>query len=412
MLSRESKLRIRHFLRRLGPPLAFALTISFIAFALVSYAMNASGQKQELETLSRFFAVRGPRPAPSNVVLAVIDDKTLSDLRGKVTPREKFPRIYSATALAKINSAQPKVVILDVKIPEEKDSPEADAIFERELREHRVSIWSGEIPQSGAELLGTDKFISVTNPSDERFVKAAKMSLRMWTSSSFGVRYELALTKNRMSSVSDQFVLIKPLTELAKLPTYTPGVYDFINFYGPKNTINRVSLSSILAMDQATLMNSFKDKVVLFGFQSVDQGLGGISDKDEYPVSVSDSTMFGVEIHANIAGNLLDGSFIKRASPQDESLYLFLVLLCMSAVGIKLSPEKTVSLIFSFAVLYTIVAYQLFSHFNVWLCGVFAVWIASFLICIASAFWHYWYLKKLSKVWDGMFDFELEGVER
>ena len=85
-----------------------------------------------------------------------------------------------------------------------------------------------------------------------------------------------------------------------------------INFLGPPGTIPTVSYYQALKPSQFLSQNTFKDKLVFIGSTA---GLSSDPNRPDHfrtPFSQAGSRMSGIEIHANIAYNLLHGSYIKQ----------------------------------------------------------------------------------------------------
>ncbi|NDC36556.1 MAG: CHASE2 domain-containing protein [Proteobacteria bacterium] len=405
--SKETELRVRRALKTAARLGGFGLLSFAVAFVLATYQRTDDGQRKELATLQQFYSLRPYRPPPAQVVIASIDEQTYADFHDQISVRDKFPRALTAEALERIQSAAPALLVLDLKLPREQDDPAADARIEAQIRARPTTIWSGELPASDDSPVGLSGFPTIRIPSDERFSRAAAMELSMWTRHRFGVRYELTLSSDQKIPLEKRIVLLPALRDLSGLPVHVPGDFDLINFYGPRGTIQKVSVSRILRMSPAELGEAFGGKVVLMGYHNLDHG-GAKQDKDEFPVAVSSQTMYGVEIHATIAGNILDGSAIKRLPEQQEATYLYLALLLLTVAALALRPEWSIPFVLLIGLGYHIAAYQAFSHYQLWLPGVRLLWIGALLISIAGMLYHYLYLKRLARVWQDTFDFELE----
>src|SRR5262249_29613086 len=157
-----------------------------------------------------------------------------------------------------------------------------------------------------------------------------------------------------------------------------PGPKDLINFYGPKGTIKRMSLFAILAADSEMLRQELGNKLVLVGFQSITRERGQM-DKDEYEVPVSDRPMFGAEIHATIAANLIDHSWLRRFPVSIELCILYTASLLMGAFAVSLRPEKSAPVIACFLASAVLVVYRLFAVYGYWIPGLGALLIAGFV---------------------------------
>jgi adenylate cyclase len=122
------------------------------------------------------------------------------------------------------------------------------------------------------------------------------------------------------------------------IPKYSPSSF-LINYYGPVKTIRYVPFSQVIddetfqtkderdlgesinVFDEAS-MKLFKNKIVIIGSTMAEE-------RDDHPTPMknlndpSHSTrMNGVEIHATVIQNILDRSFIEKADPAIETIFL------------------------------------------------------------------------------------------
>jgi CHASE2 domain-containing sensor protein len=159
------------------------------------------------------------------------------------------------------------------------------------------------------------------------------------------------------------------LVELAKLDIKAPGPNDLINFYGPAGTFERLPLYRLIGKDTSAARAVLHDKIILLGYQSLSRGRG-VTNKDEYDVTVSRSPMFGLEIHANIVGNLIDRSWLRRPSPKVEQMRLFLATLFVVGLAMHLERTKGVALaVLAGCSSVALDYYILFAH-QYWLSGI------------------------------------------
>src|SRR4051812_8280193 len=112
---KELKYRAKHLWLKWARPLAQGLVALLVALASVEFWNTESGQKLDLWALNNFFEMRGPLSPPNDVVIVAIDDQTYKEL--DISTRLPFPRRFMAEALENIVRADPKVLILDARIP-------------------------------------------------------------------------------------------------------------------------------------------------------------------------------------------------------------------------------------------------------------------------------------------------------
>jgi CHASE2 domain-containing sensor protein len=78
-----------------------------------------------------------------------------------------------------------------------------------------------------------------------------------------------------------------------------------INFYGPAGTFRRLSLTDIINGDYPP--EFFQNRYVLVGLTAT-----GIVDEVATPFSQDRNRMPGIEVHANVLENLLDGTMVRE----------------------------------------------------------------------------------------------------
>jgi adenylate cyclase len=403
-LSRELKYAVKQLKRRFQGPL-FQAGLAFV-FAFLAIVVFASpvGQRLELILLRTFFSLRGPLPAPSDVMLVAIDDRSYQVLGASTN--FPLPRRYIATALEVIQAATPKVTILDAKIPEERlIDPQADARIEAALRMGKVSIWDGVGVASAA---GEEE---LALPSEERFRKAATMELPMRLYSSLD---QLVYIGNPSPSaakatLSERVWHVRPLTEIAgiEIPEAGPGVRDLINYYGSPGTINSISLHELVQGNTASLQEKLRDKVVIVGYRSLHVGRG-LQAKDEMYTPVSSSGMYGVEIHAHILGNLIERSWLKRLSLENELLFIAISVLILTSFVMRYPRPLTLAVSAFILAVVCVADYLAFTLWQCWLGGV-ANLVAVFIVAAGvSSVFYFLRSEAYRRYLDQTFSFERE----
>lgn len=395
---------LKYKLKRFLHAYAYAISgsaIAFIfAFGMAYFSRGSLAERLNLFVLQQFYDIRGERPAPEDVVIASLDDDTYAKLG--ISPRLPFPRSVTASVLERLAAAKPGALIIDASIPPEGLDKDAEDRIEAALRASPSTIWSGKSPSAFARDATEHKVSSI--PSDERFIKAAKMELPMLLLSSQGYRYLLTLDMSKTAKVSDRVPLSRPIMELAERKIRVPSPFDLINFYGPQGTIKRVSFTEVLSLPEDKLREFFENKIVFFGYQSV-QRERGTSDKDEFNIPLSPSLMFGVEIHANIAGNLLDGSFLSVPSRITALNVIYLAAMLFAMFSFYLKPEKSTPLVTGIVVLFAIFSYYAFSKYHFWMAPSFVI-LAGFLSVTLGWLFHYVILNRFKAYYDWAHDFE------
>jgi CHASE2 domain-containing sensor protein len=117
----------------------------------------------------------------------------------------------------------------------------------------------------------------------------------------------------------------------------TPSPRDLIKYYGSARENARVvSYWEMFEKMAPAEEASFKDAVVFVGLLL--RADTGVAQKDSYLSPFGGEMVFGVEVHATIAGNLLEQSWIRRPSRALELAAVGLVGGVATFIGLSYSP--------------------------------------------------------------------------
>jgi signal transduction histidine kinase/ActR/RegA family two-component response regulator len=134
-----------------------------------------------------------------------------------------------------------------------------------------------------------------------------------------------------------------------------------INYYGGSGTFHQISMADVI-FGNSRPETFYKDKIVLVGITAT-----GLADTILNPFSENGRGMSGVEVHANIVNNLMDGSHIRKFDDLTWSLiviaFSFIVILL---TGLVIHKRLLFLYFFSFALL-PIAFFLSFVKFFIWL---------------------------------------------
>ena len=369
----ELRYKLKQMTRKGYRPLLQVVLIFFISFSGINFWLSTAGQKLDQWVALQFFQHRGPRPPPADVVLVAIDDITYQKFG--LSPNYPVPRSMIGEALMEIAKAAPKVAILDAAIPPERTiDPAGDDKIEAALKSGPFTIWSGKVPDNLTKNQG-----QIQIASDERFRKAARMELPMTVSSSDGIVWLISENPKEPKDLFEQIPIARPLAEIANYSLERPGTLDLLNFYGPSGSVNQISVSELIQGATEATRAKLKDKVVIAGYQSIVYARG-TSGKDELHISASRETMYGVEIHAHIIGNLIEKSWLRSAGFNTTRIYLFIAGAVIASVCIFLSPWWSVPIVSVIALSAIGFSYREFSNLR-WIPGIGTI----LMLCIFGA---------------------------
>ena len=118
-------------------------------------------------------------------------------------------------------------------------------------------------------------------------------------------------------------------------PNSLPTSRDFINFYGPAGAIPSYGLWQLLDQDNPPPREAFENKIVIMGRRLFSSPEVSLTENFRTPFH---SNTFGVEIHATIAGNLIQQNWIRRFSPSTERFFLFMLAGILTYALLSLRP--------------------------------------------------------------------------
>ncbi len=301
---------------------------------------------EEESLLNLFFNIRGIENSPDEIAIVNIDDTSFKTL--KLSAKRTFPRELLGEALIEIQKDKPKVVILDLKAS-------YDELEEKGTLRIVEALKMGPAVLAAPPIENTDD----TFKSDERISEVAAMELPLTVNGAFGVTSNLGIATSSEEGQFDAFPLLKPLTKLVKSNIVTPDYRGIINFYGPAGTIKNFPVWQLVSDKRMVPKEFFKDKIVFVGYNS-ELTMRGVTNKEVFKVTAPGQNMYGVEIHATIAGNLLDNSWIRRLPPEVESITIMLLLFILILGIFFLEPLSAVIFVTSFTGLWFVGSYLAF----------------------------------------------------
>lgn len=346
--------------------LTIVLLVFSVAVPFYVLWMSGPGISTDQWFLKQLFAIRGSIPPPQDVVLIGIDDESFAELNE--SPRWPLPRKHFAAALENVVAAEPKVIILDLTALVEERDPDADARIVAAMRRGKVTLGKGWIGQEQKEQM--QEYVLLADP---KFSDAAAKTLEMLLQFEKGVAWRIARYREGIKASTDQqYQFLPVLRDLAGYNIEPPEPQNLINFYGPPGTIHRVPFHQLVNPGAEQVASRLRDKIVLMGFQSVAR-MRGHMYQEEFAIPVSGSPMYGVEIFATIAGNLIEGSSIKRLPKLIEGLILFFVLVTIIVTSLilsyRLSLWKGIAIGIGLGVLYCALSIILFLQASFFLPG-------------------------------------------
>ena len=341
------------------------------------------GQGIDRWVLQQFFSLRGKLTPPEDIIIVGRDQGML----------EKYglplPRAVIADGLEKIVQGDLKLLIVDASLPQDGAEPEADKRIARAFASVPTVIGAGKFY--------TDEGEALTFGSDSIFQEAASFEIPMTFPGDQGVVSRIAIDRSKEASLYQRVPLAQALPPGSIAADMTPpGQFDLINFYGPAGTVRHISLQDLIDGDLEYAKEQLKDRIVLVGGNFGEKS-SKIENSDEFFISASPDTMYGVEIHATIVGNILEQSWIRQLDSIHTVAIFYCCVVFIFLLIFFLHPFLAYMLIGLMLVLLTVLNYLLFSWQLVWSGGLGTVWLVAILSIILTGIYKRYCLKGVQR---------------
>lgn len=341
------RVRTRRLWRKLDlrvKRLAFGVVL---AFAHALFFASGYGVELEPKILEYWFSLRGPVESSKKVILISINNGSYSALGASVLA--PWPRPLMTELLRELAAQEPARVILDFFFVEQT-SQEDDQSLAQAMKGVPLVIGRYEettllrLPDSAPQ-----KRVTSYNPLGifkENAKKVVTLQLNLETGK---IRY---LSRFHVKP-HEQLPMLAALDDLLPADFHPPGLYDFINYYGPAGSISSVPIEDVLLRRSSLPADLFRGKIVLVGLEANTSALP--VGKDSFYTPASPLPIYGVEIHATIASNLLESDWIRRISRERETIILTLLAiiaaLFITARSLALASIGLCALVLCWAVL-------------------------------------------------------------
>jgi adenylate cyclase len=352
------------------------------------------GERFELQGLDILFNVRGKAPPPSDIVVVALDESSYEALG--VPLNAIWPRRYHAKLLTLLHELGAKKVLFDVLFSS-PSTHEQDKELAEAMRQLPVVLGVDVKTTVESGVAVVQQIIPVGT------LKAAASGLGLVGYSEvqgFVRTFHRDVSRAGLES-------LKSLGEAAldQHPHALPGDSDLINFYGPRGTLSTLSVEDILSLDpevdpdpdaaisgiaekaKTLLRTRIAGKIVYVGLAFKTEF--GASQKDSYrtPFQTGGGT-FGVEIHATVAGNLIDGNWIRRYSAGIEQGVLSCLTLILCTLIFRMRPDWAGVLVVGFVLLWCLTCYLAFTA-HLFLPGLFLCSVVLPSTYLASTLYYY-----------------------
>lgn len=376
--------------------LQFCLAAVFALFHSLLF-LSPWGEMLEMRFLDLWFHIRGPAAPPVDVVVVAMDEESYGALG--ISMHSSWPRETHAALLERLKKAGARKVVFDVLFLGASADSSVDQKLAEAIRKIPTVLGAdyGQIEEAThireglllpTELLreAAQKVALVGLPEEAGTVR------RFLTQRTELTRGYLSLAEAALDSQPDA-------------SQRWPGPRDMILYYGPPRTIPTYSYYQALESEFPLPAAAFQNKIVFVGL-----GLRtelGPAQKDAYLTPYSKKgRMFGVEIHATAAANLMSGEWIRRESRRNETGLLAFFAFALVFVLFQLKPVSGGVSLGSLILGWPCLAYLFFKA------GIFIPGAALCLVVLPTAYLGstlttYWITKKQERRLERAFQFYL-----
>lgn len=308
---------------RRSPRAALLLAVGLASVA-VALALAAAGalDRAELRSYDLRLELRGDRQAPADVVIAAIDDRTLSELGVRQISRADHARLIERVA-----AARPRLIAYDVFFTE-KTTPGQDRALVRSLQaaERRSQILLG-----AAKLREPATVPTLFLPPRRLRAIGVDVASLIITADEDGTFRRIDYAHEAVPALGIRAAELAVGTPL--LPP-DPGKPAWVDLHGPPGTFSTVSFVRVLRgeVPQAAL----RDKLVLVG--ATDATLS-----DRHPVAPDDILMAGVEFHANVMQTAREAYPLRDSGPAINAGLIAVLALFAPLLALRFSIRITVA---------------------------------------------------------------------
>nr|WP_243360135.1 adenylate/guanylate cyclase domain-containing protein [Fundidesulfovibrio terrae] len=332
-----------------------------VLLAVVAVLFCASPPRRQLESqlFDAFFLLRGPRPAPADLVIVAIDEPSIKEL-GLAWP---WPRRVHAELLRRLSRAGAGLVMLDVVFAE-PSPPEDDQALEDAIRDNGRVILASTLDRVEDPAFSR---LMLVEPLPRFRNATLDTGLAMLTPDPDGT------IRSFVTRLSGQPTL--PSAALAHLQTGPTSIPQggLVNHLGPPRTIRTISYTQVLDDAHPLPPHILQGKIVLVGRSLAAQpDLAGQADSFRTPFSHDTGlNTSGVELHATILSSLLSGRTGTLAPRWSEVVAAFLLLPCAALLLARMRPLAGFLTSAAMAAGVVGFSYVLFAAFLVWFPALF-----------------------------------------
>ncbi len=271
-------------------------------FISLCWCLTPWGRAWDLFLYDSFFLLRGPRSPSGEIVIVAIDEPSF----GVIGIQWPWPRSIHADLVDALFAAGARTVAIDILFPE-VSAPGEDAALRKALKRHPSCILAADISRVEEEAYSQEIIIGPHPSLTDDTMATGYINIPVDPD---GFIRSSCLGKPPMEALALAAVrrYLGPETQNREFKD------GRINFAGPHRTIRTISYYQALSPNIHLPTGLLKDKLVFVGFNT--QNISKIQQHlpDYFPTPFTrwgGGYMSGVEIHGNLAANLIQDNIIQ-----------------------------------------------------------------------------------------------------
>ena len=357
--------------------LLLALIPGLLGLCLVVWPPTSVLENQGLDLL---FLLRGPRTVPPDICVVAIDEDSFF-IRNLDAARP-WPRALHGELVRTLAREGARSVAFDVLFDHPGESAQDEA-------------FASGLAGAGNVVLGS----TVEQIEDPRFRQVRRIEPTGPLAQAAAAVGDVSLMEDRDGVIRSAWVLHDGHPSLA-LAGYEVGTSDtsarepgprLIDYYGPSRTIPTVALYQALEPGEYLPPGFFKGKLVFVGASLVAAATPAEA-KDSFRTPFRGGTRgntFGVEIHATVAANLLEGRRITPAPPLLAAILILLLPIPVTVAFIRLRPVGAAAALVGLELVPIGAAALAFVLYGIWLPLVIPAVVQLPVAYVSSVVWYY-----------------------
>ena len=345
--------------------------LALVALWMLSF--TPQWRQLEFKTFDAYTALSARGPGDTPLVIVAIDEPSFREL-GLQWP---FPRRAHADLIERFARDGARVIAFDLIFAESSNAPD-DERMASAIRDARNVV------------LASTREKSQTAVSREWTLVEPLPALRSAgaLTGEVGIDPDADFVVRAMPTAEGGFGRVIARLARALDAGPMPAVAQpLIRYEGPHGTFPSVHYYQALLPGMLPA-GYFKDKIVLVGLDvhASPEVMRGQADLYNSPfLDAEGGVMPGVEIHANIISNLLQGRTLAPASQAINTSVAAVLVLGVGFVGLRRSPAVTVATLLASGVTLLAFSYVLFDYHNFWLSPLLPIVAASWVFIVQTA---------------------------